>query len=185
VKKYAVDLDGVFFKFDERFAEWLNDKRGIKVDTSKLFTWEWYEAFPEVTQEIFQEEFQNFIMAGMFKTLDVVEGAVEGVKKLSSVGEVYIVTGRPFETLADTMTALTRHIPDNLIKGHYFVGDKSRVVNKLKLDVAIDDGPHIAKDIMTNTKARMYIMDRPYNKLVDYPAIRVKSWADIVDHEVP
>lgn len=184
MRKFAVDLDGVVFKFDESFAAWLALKRGVVVDIKKLWTWHWYEAFPEITQEMFQEEFVSFIKAGQFKDLELVEGAVEGVKKLSSVGEVYIVTGRPFETLGDTMAALGRQFPEGTIKEYFFVGDKARVVNKHKIDVVIDDGPHIAKSIIEDTKARMYIMDRPYNRLVNYPAIRVKSWSELLEHEV-
>jgi 5'(3')-deoxyribonucleotidase len=120
----------------------------------------------------------------MFRDLIPVDGAIEGVKKLSLVSEIYIVTGRPLESLSDTMISLSRHFPDGIIKQHHFVKEKSQIVNKYKIDCVIDDGPHIAKDIIENTSARMFLMDKPYNALVNYPAIRVKSWEDFLEHQV-
>lgn len=45
-------------------------------------------------------------------------------------------------------------------------GDKIPLINSLELDVYIDDKPETVEDAVANTKTRIYLMDRPYNREV-------------------
>lgn len=61
--------------------------------------------------------------------------------------------------------------------------DKSRIINDLQADVAIDDRPDIIMDIYNNTSVHIIIMDRPWNRSIrdNDRLIRVFNWNMIKD----
>lgn len=183
-KRYGVDLDGTVFAFDKAFAEWLKNERGVEVDISKLTHWDWHKCFDNVSKEMFKEEYVKFCKANGFSKLEPIDDAADGLRKLVKHGEVYIITARPDYTYVDTIECLMREVDLRLLKNVIIAYDKASVVNKLNIDVVIDDGPHIAESIVLGTSAKMYLVDKPYNQHINYDEItRVNSWKQFLSYE--
>lgn len=61
-------------------------------------------------------------------------------------------------------------------------GDKIPIINSLELDAYIDDKPETVEQACADTKARIYLMDRPYNREVKVGE-RVGSVREMLERE--
>jgi hypothetical protein len=61
-------------------------------------------------------------------------------------------------------------------------GDKTPIINSLELDAYIDDKPETVEQAVAQTKARVYLMNRPYNQEVGV-GTRVRSVSEMLKGE--
>ena len=126
------------------------------------------------------------VRKGLFRHGHLLKGAHDGAQMLHAEGEVEIVTHRPAEAMRDTLAWLNHHFgadePYPFSNLHLLSKEQPKS-SVLGIDVYIDDGPHIADDIIENTDSVLLLWDRPYNQEVA-PAgdrlVRVSSWSDVV-----
>lgn len=184
-KVYGLDLDGVCFNFVDAFCEHLFNNTGVNCRPGEITNYYWYECYDELTPEKFWEEFDKFGLAGGYGKLKVIDGVIEGIKRLKDDGKVIAITHRPEYARYDTLITVRSKLGIEDGNTYITTRPKSELINELKIDVYIDDAPHIVDDIIRNTSARVYMIDAKYNKDFEHPdVIRVNSFKEFVDSEV-
>lgn len=112
--------------------------------------------------------------------------AKDTIDTLRRIGKVHFITSRP--TYAADMTAswLHRHHInyDSLhVVGH---GAKKSDVAKghtVNADVFVDDYHANLEDILENTRAKVFMVDKPYNKdYIDSKAVRIKDLSELPNY---
>ncbi len=145
----------------------------------------WHCDENEVMDRIF--EFYN---SPEFDSIEVMEGAEDGLKELQKSHELVIITSRPNEMKEKTMLWLKNKLPSVAIdihftnqvsrdnKGHK---TKAEVCRELGVGLMIDDAPQYAIDCAGNGITTL-LMERPWNrKLAEMERIhKVKNWNEIV-----
>jgi 5'(3')-deoxyribonucleotidase len=133
-KTIAIDMDGVLADFETQLIIWYEKDYGIKVTRESFIGLPESEALPHKGAVL------DFILTpGFFRTLTVIEGAVDAVIKLMEHYEVYIVSAAmefPL-SLNEKYDWLQEHFPFITWRNIIFCGDKS-IVNT---DYMIDDHP--------------------------------------------
>lgn len=108
---------------------------------------------PGITLEFFEHN------PWIFTDTLPIKGAVEGVQYLSQYFEIMYLTARPKWAKGITCTWLDRHgFPEGLVR---CTDDKPDWINKLGVNLAIDDSP---KEIIAISKqVPVFIFQQPYN----------------------
>lgn len=131
-KTIGIDMDGVLADIEAQWLNWYERDYGVKLDAEVFLGVKESDAFPD------KEAVKRFVFTpGFFRTLPVMEGAVEAVKQLSEDFEIYIVSAAmefPL-SLFEKREWLAEHFPFISWKNIIFCGDKS-VINT---DYLIDD----------------------------------------------
>lgn len=189
LKIYGIDLDGVCYDFIPRFSQYLKNYTGVQYDNSEITDYYWYKCIPGLKEDDFWEAFDAFgVTCQGYRNLPVIDGAKEGIRFLmENANDVWFITGRPHYAFEQTADALERDFGVNSDHIIFSSGKdyKSNVVNRLEIDVFIDDGPHYVRSLSKNTSAKVYLMrSAPYGFLVDDPdIIAVDTWKEFIDRE--
>jgi 5'(3')-deoxyribonucleotidase len=131
-KTLAIDMDGVLADVETHFIDWYERDYGVRVNREALLGVSEAEAFPDT------DAVWKFIFTpGFFRTVPVMPGAVEAVKKLMETFEVYVVSAAMEfpQSLPEKYEWLKEHFPFISWKNIIFCGDKS-IINT---DFLIDD----------------------------------------------
>jgi 5'-nucleotidase len=131
-KSIAIDMDGVIADTETHFINWYEREYGVRVGTHEIQGLKEDEMFPEKTAA------RKFAFTpGFFRTLPVMQGAVEAVKTLMENYEVYIVSAAMEfpQSLSEKLVWLNEHFPFISWRNIIFCGDKS-IINT---DYMIDD----------------------------------------------
>ena len=187
-KVYGIDLDGVCVDFVLIFSAWLKAALGLSYNDSAITDYHWHKCDLGISKEDFWREFDRFGKDfAMYEALSPMQDSKAGIDYLlNNAKDVWFITGRPHYAYEQTVNSLQREFgvsSDHIIfssGGDY----KSNVVNRLGIDVFIDDAPHYVKSLNENTSAKVYLMDATYNKNVDAPGItRVSGWKEFISKE--
>jgi len=170
----GVDLDGVVAKFHEGLINFIYEETGCHLPppTDWDLTKDW-----DMTQEELREWFSRATKAGLYRNLDVVDGAPEMLWKLQDAGvHIRIITHRLYMKahhdiiVSDTAKWLQKvNIP---YWDLCMIGEKFDV----GADVYIDDGPHVIESLRRAGK-QVIVFDRAYNRHLGGP--RVRSWDEV------
>jgi len=131
-KTIGIDMDGVLADIEPHLLEWYHRETGTLLTKEDLEGKQEHEAFPD--NEIFRKLLYT---PGFFRSLPVMEGAVQAVKDLMEDFEVYIVSAAmefPL-SLYEKHQWLQEHFPFISWKNIIFCGDKSII----DVDFLIDD----------------------------------------------
>jgi len=127
-------MDGVLADFETQLIIWYEKHYGVKVTRESFIGLPESEALPH------KGVVRDFVTtSGFFRTLPVIEGAIDAVKKLMVHFEVYVVSAAmefPL-SLPEKYEWLQEHFPFITWRNIIFCGDKS-IVNT---DYMIDDHP--------------------------------------------
>jgi len=131
-KSIAIDMDGVLADVEAHFLSWYERDYGQKLSKKDLQGKTEENAFPKRGMVKKFASTENF-----FKTVPVMDGAVEAVKKLQKNYEIYIVSAAMEfpQSLVEKRTWLSEHFPFIHWKNIVFCGNKS-IINT---DIMIDD----------------------------------------------
>ncbi|MBZ9729372.1 5'(3')-deoxyribonucleotidase [Salegentibacter sp. JZCK2] len=130
-KSIAIDMDGVLADVEAHFISWYERDYGEKFSKQDLKGKSEENAFPKkgmvkkfASTEIF------------FRTVPVMDGAVEAVKKLQENYEIYIVSAAMEfpQSLVEKRAWLEEHFPFIHWKNIVFCGDKSIIDTDIMLD---------------------------------------------------
>ncbi|MDB5012215.1 MAG: 5 nucleotidase deoxy cytosolic type [Daejeonella sp.] len=167
-KTIAIDMDGVLANNELHYINLYEKHYGIKVPREEMLGRTELEAFP------IKEAVNNFVLTpGFFRTLPVMEGAVEAVKTLMENYEVYIASAAmeyPL-SLSEKYDWLKEHFPFISWKNIIFCGDKS-VINT---DYLIDD--HCKNLDVCAGKALMFTA---FHNVNHNHHTRVNTWEEVV-----
>lgn len=106
-----LDMDGPIAYLAERVIEIMSDEYGILIDVPENETWEESEEIGPATKKLIYEVMNR---PGFSRNLDVVDGAIEGVKLLQDYYEVVILTA-PMDNnhnASDKMFWARKHFPN-------------------------------------------------------------------------
>jgi len=131
-KSIAIDMDGVLADVEDHILQWYKEETGIVMTREDMKGKHEEELFPDraVLRKILNKP-------SFFRTLPVMEGAVEAVKYLMEEYEVYVVSAAmefPL-SLFEKREWLSEHFPAISWKNIVFCGDKSII----DTDYLIDD----------------------------------------------
>lgn len=178
--RIIVDQDQVICKWVERILEWFNNDYGTSFTRDDVKNYWGMES-------ILGSQGKPFIRAcirypELYRDLDPVEGAIEGMKRLIDDGhDVIIATAVPSAggiAYHGKLEWIRRNMPFFNLKNFVAIQRKSL----LSGDVLVDDGPHnITEWLATNRNA--IVFDCPWNRsLADEALLRSHSWDDVVRH---
>lgn len=172
----GVDLDGVCANYFKGFKQAAATELGVDKNTlPKITQWgysEWGlddEAYVRLHKKAVTE-------LRMFHSLEVIEGCVETLWRLSDAGIwIRLITHRLYTNwsheiaVSDTVAWLDKHrIP---YRDLCFLGAKPEV----EADLYIDDAPHNISQLK-EAGNNVIIFDQPYNHSLD--GVRIKHWSE-------
>lgn len=187
-KIYGIDLDGVCFDFGSAFLSFLRahfPHLSIPKDI-ELTSYYWYEIIPGLDKDTFWEAFDDFGRGRGYFDLELIEGALEGLRAIEESGHsIVYITNRPMYARQDTVEALAKHNFPSAEHLWFATGHKAPFIRDLAVDVFIDDSPHTISEIC-DTCPKTYCFDYPFNQNIEAPSdsyTRVSSWADFLEKE--
>lgn len=135
-------------------------------------------------REIFFEEYYKNLEHPFY------ENAKEVLQKLKNEGhELFVLTSRPDSDKQFTFDRLNREFGEGFFSDILFTcdfghDDKYLVANTYNFDVVIDDSERHLENYFNNSKATVFVFDRPWNKHLQdsKKMIRVKSWKEFDEH---
>lgn len=167
MKSILVDMDGVLADVYSRFFELQESLTGSRTFIDDIAGLLEAEAFP------LQREWVT--TPGFFRSVPVMPGSIEGLKKLNEKYKIIVVsmaTEFP-NSLTDKQLWLNEHFPFITWKQIVFCGDKSLI----PADIMIDDHPKN----LNQFRGQRIIFTQPHNMLIaDQGQERVGSWEEIV-----
>ncbi len=169
-----VDLDGVFFGMHQRIAEVFHDRHPhlqlLPFEECRSFYIEddHPEHYGPLLWDIVREP-------GFFATLPIIEGAVDGIRELSELAEVFICTA-PMNSnptcMADKVASVTAALGKEWATRIVIAKDKTLV----RGTCLIDDRPRVDGKLTPHWEH--WIFDQPYNR--SFPGRRVVGWEGVV-----
>lgn len=168
-KTIAIDMDGVLADVETHFVNWYERDFGELVTRESMSGKAEYDAFPDKTAV------RKFVTtAGFFRTIPLMPGAVEAVKKLMENYEVYIVSAATEfpQSLSEKYEWLTEHFSFISWRNIVFCGDKSVI----HTDYMIDD--HCKN--LDFCKGKPIMFSAAHNALIEHH-IRVNSWEEVLN----
>jgi 5'-nucleotidase len=167
-KTIAIDMDGVIADIEAQVLAWYERDYGVKYTRDYLAGRPSDDLFPE------KGLVSRYVRTpGFFRTLPLMDGAVEAVKTLMEDFEVYIVSAAiefPL-SLNEKLQWLGEHFPFITWHNIVFCGDKS-IINT---DYMIDD--HIKN--LDHFKGKTYMFHAYHNTLVTHHT-RINNWPQVV-----
>ena len=169
----AIDMDGVLADVEDQYILWYERDYGIRVTREEM------AARPEA--EVFNEPgvLRRFVLSpGFFRTLKVMPGAVEAVKKLMEHFEVYIVSAAiefPL-SLTEKLEWLGEHFPFIDWQHIVFCGNKGII----STDYMIDD---YARNL--DTCKGKTLMFHAYHNVGENHHPRVNNWEEVLTILIP
>jgi len=168
-KTIAIDMDGVIADVEPQLIKYYQQQYNITIERSAIHGLSGKEAFPEDADS---KKMLN--TSGFFRTLDVMPGAVNAVKKLMENYEVFIVSAAtefPL-SLLEKVDWLKEHFPFIEWRNVVLCGDKSII----KTDYIIDDH---CKNL--DFSAGKTIMFNAHHNIKQNHHLRVMNWDEILD----
>jgi len=168
-KTIAIDMDGVLADIEIQFMDWYESEYGIRVPVEERLGVPEPDGFPD------QNAIKRYVYTpGFFRTIPLMEGAVEAVRTLMEDYEVFIVSAAMEfpQCLSEKMEWLQEYFPFISWKNIIFCGDKRMIAT----DYMIDD----------HCKNLDFCMGKPIlfhasHNVNQHHHIRVKSWNEVLD----
>ncbi len=181
----GIDIDGVLTNDDEYMIDTItkyvfeNNLEGLKSPYE-------YEYEKVNWNQNILDDYRKKYFWSYCKNEPARKYASEVIKKLKDEGnKIYIITSRHF-TIENTKEGKTsRKIVKDWLKKNkiiydelYFSVDKTKEIEKLKIDIMIEDNPETIPNFIKNT--HIFCYDCRYNQKLDLKNMtRVFSWYDI------
>ena len=166
-KSIAIDMDNVIADVATHFIAWYEKETGIRVAPETLVGVPEVEAFPD-------KIIRKFLFTpGFFRTVPVMAGAKDAVRRLMENFDVYIVSAAMEfpQSLSEKYEWLQEHFPEISWRHIIFCGDKS-VINT---DFMIDD--HVKN--LDHFKGKTFLYTAGHNIHIDRHT-RVNDWKEVI-----
>ncbi len=188
----ACDVDDVLFRMYAAFAAFHNERYGTNLSEEDFFSYFIWEVLG-ISRDQAVMRMEEFYATDGFRRLPLVEGALDGVRRLFKHHPLLAVTGRPdrcaditHEQLSGNFAGLFRsaHHTGAFVAGHA-PEPKSKVCKRLNATVILEDALCHAFDC-AEAGMRVILFDRPWNQ---GPIAcggggsieRVRTWDDAVE----
>lgn len=187
--KIGVDLDEVLTEYVKNFIIFHNQNYGTKLNFEDIKKYFFYELLGISFEEDIGRQYK-FFETDLFKQIQPVSGAVNGVDKLKNNFEMVIITARPNEIKDKSINWIEKYFPD--IFSQIIFTNKHSLNNDLKRekhDICLELGVNliIEDSLATAEKCasigiKVLLLDKPWNQAENLPngIKRVHSWEEIV-----
>ncbi len=185
--KIGVDIDEVVCSFVKPFLNFCEEKLQRKIPYESVSDFLFEDSLKISPKEILflMEEFPK---TKYFNEMQIVEGAVESLKKLAEENEIYFITARPDDIKEQTKIFLRSHF-SSFPFSIYFAGDsfggkknKFEICKELGVSILIEDRRRTALECATNG-IKVFLMDKPWNQSCEHQdIIRVTKWREILEN---
>ena len=172
--RVLLDVDGVLADFLTPSLGLIEKLTGRKYTVDEMVTWDIFEV---VGKEWEQPFFEACNQPGFAASLDVYQGAKEGVARLHEIAEVYIVTSPLNHNPTWT------HEREKWLKQHFDIPHNRVVHTSAKHlcigDALIDDRPYnVQKWGYEHPAGTGLLWDAPWNRRDKVPGVRVHDWRE-------
>ncbi len=166
-KRVLVDMDGVLADVYQQFIRYEKEESGNEIPLKDAIGTDEVVAFPNGMKHV--------NMKGFFRTVPVMEDAIEGMQYLNDKYELFIVSAAMEfpNSLQDKYAWLQEFFPFLNWKQFIFCGSKVPVC----ADVMIDDHPKN----LDYFPGKRIIFSQPHNKGKNNEYVRINHWSEIYD----
>lgn len=184
--KIACDIDEVIVEWVRGYFKFVESKGVELVDYKDIFCFNLCEVLG-IDKKWSYELADEFYFTGEFKELDLVDGALDGVRKLIDEYDLYFITARPKIALRLTREFVFnnfRVLGDRVISsGDIFDSQgksKDEICRDKGIDLIIEDnGEHSLN--YAESGLRVLLLDKPWNRNFEHENIyRCYNWNDIL-----
>jgi hypothetical protein len=182
--KIAIDIDDCIAEYTRTLTFFYNKVYDGQLTINDIKVWDLKTAYEKTgTPESIRALMDCFIQHPSFLQMAEVPGATAAIRRLIEEGhEVFFISARGSKAIDLCYKWFYEH---NLpLKNIYFNRDKWWLVDKLGIDVMIDDGMHNLNAIETQLPGRVecVVFERPWNEKAASvgPVHRANTWPTII-----
>ncbi|MCQ2483536.1 MAG: 2-dehydropantoate 2-reductase [Clostridia bacterium] len=189
--KIYIDFDDVICETAQFFSELVKKRFGVDVPYREMRFFNMQKAF-DLTDAQYDELMREGHLAESLLSYRETEGASETINKWADEGhEIYIITGRPYESYAASEEWLAKHdlgrIPLFCVDKYGRSNDRCRGEHNITLeqlyamdfDFAVEDSPEALRHLLHFAKCRTAVFSRPWNSRTELPNdsfVRCDGW---------
>lgn len=189
-----IDFDDVICETAKAFTVFAKELYGVDVPYEKVHFFNLQKSF-NLDEEQYRELMRVGHIPEKMLAYEETKGATDTIKKWASEGhEVFIMTGRPFESYEPSRQWLNNHglegIPmycvDKYGRDNFLCGSSYSLtleeMYKMNFDFAVEDSPVAFNHLLNFDKCRVAVIDRPWNKQAEFPNanfVRCMDWQEI------
>lgn len=190
----GVDLDDVLAKHAQGWADFQRDVCGEQISEHD-FRDDWAVALPHVPADELEVRKQKFFTQAVVGELEIIEGAQEGVERLTEFGRVVVLTARRETAREPTERWITKNfgsLIDEIYCATYFDHTGTKITKpkadaclEVGVEYLIDDQPrHCLSVSEVGVQALLFGDYRWNQEPQDLPRLvtRVSNWAAVQEY---
>lgn len=155
--RIGIDLDGVVYQFVEEFDRFMFEK-------NKDFILNPFDYNRGLDKEELESELQEFSKNKPFLWVKYYPLAVESIRELSKISDIYFVSYRDWVDGGLEETRLRLQMDEIPYKKLWITKYKGKVARQENLDFFVEDSLHNILDVISQSKSTQgYLINRPYN----------------------
>jgi len=190
--KIGVDMDEVITAFIDSYLPFYNKLHETNWKKDNLYTYYFYEVFG-ISKAEDMKSIVEFGKTEEYKNMPLIDGALEGIHKLSKKNDLYIITGRPLDRREITEDTISKNF-NGCFKGLFFTDFKAErghaiskysICQNLKIEAMIEDMPSNAQEISNYCNIPVIMPECPWNKDMDTAGTKisiVEGWKGILNY---
>lgn len=180
--KVGLDIDDVIVQYVPSLTNFYNKVYDDNVSTNNITAWDLKTSYEKAGgTEAVRSLMEAFIQHPSFVQMPEVPGATAAVRRLMEEGhEVYFISARGSKAIDSCYKWFyANNLP---LKNIYFNREKAWLVDKLGIEVFVDDGMHNLNDIGTKTSCSTIIFDQPWNRHANATTAhyRASGWPEVM-----
>jgi len=187
-RKIGIDIDEVVVEFVNPYLKIYNQKYNRKKRFEDINNFDLWIPLGITKEDAFEITYK-FYDSEDFDNIPFVNGAREGIKRLTKDNELFFITSRPLKIKEKTEQFFRKNFPE-LNYEIIFSGDiwgsqekkKPVICKRLCIENIIEDNINYAFDC-AKSGIITYLLNKPWNQNGNLPKniIRVKSWNEILE----
>ena len=186
-RKIGIDIDEVVVEFVKGYLKIYNKKYNQNKSFENIFCYDLWIPLGITREEAFAIS-NRFYDSEDFENISLVDGAGEGIEKLSKKNKLFFITSRPVKIKEKTEQFFKKnfpYLPLNLIFSGDIWGSQEKkkpiICKKLGIEIIIEDNINYALDC-ASVGVFTYLLDKPWNQNgnLNNNMIRVKNWEEIL-----
>jgi len=185
--KIGIDVDDTIIEFMKGYLDFYNLIYKTSFKTEDVTNYHLWECGIHSSKEQSVLEVSKFQNSEFFDKLGLIEGAKEGIEKLSEKHNLYFITSRSPELRQKTIDFFSFHFPKNgyefIFSGEVYGGEKKpEICRRLQIKYMIEDNSNYALGC-AKEGIKVFLLEKPWNgNYIRHENITsVKNWREILE----